>query len=98
MCKVVICSSHFNEIIELCVHVFYCAVLIVISCYRHLFLLLHLEMSFLTRLLFLCPFIDKYECVVYVSTLKFLYTGDFGFMFKFSYDGHILMTESLIVT
>ena len=91
MCKVVICSSYFNEIIELCVHVFYCDVLIVISCYRHLFLLLHLEMSFLTRLLFLCPFIDKYECVVYVSTLKFLYTGDFGFMFKFSYDGHILV-------
>ena len=65
MCKLVICSSYFNEIIEVCVHVFCCAVPVVISCYRHLFLLLCLEMSFLTRVLFLCLFIDKHERMAY---------------------------------
>ena len=69
MCKVVICSSYFNEIIGLCVHVFCCVVPIVISCYRQL-LLLRLQMSFLTRLLFLCPFIDKYERAAYGQCLQ----------------------------
>ena len=60
--------------------------------HRPLFLLFHLKMSFLIDYSSLVLSLPNMKAWFLVSTCSVLCTRDLGFIFKFSHDGHLIVT------